>query len=721
MMATWQEIAAAEVFLKKKLIEYVAQSNVPALAAVLVRDAGATIVSGQEGIRKLGATGDQNTVQDTDRFNTGSISKVLAAHLIGALIDSKNKPDGLSWDSTLGEVMPELFLLPGAKPVYQSVTIDQYSAHVSGMPYTPFGQPSNDGVTGNPSDFTPEGRIALRRFYVQNAIKDALVTKCAISKQDGDATCNQWGQHDMPRPGEMVCEPGLCMNYSGGQIINAAMLERLTGTVFEDLMQQYIFGPLNMTRSRFGRASEGADDGPWQHTWDAANFKVAPNPATQLLTNDASPRNPVGGMCCNAADLGRFLAETVRPVSQVFTFDTRRSMQSTVVSANSNYMRGAWVSDTPGSPTADIGYVGDNGSMYAEMHASLSNLTAVGAMCNMNNTFAGAAVADMIDTARAFDTNWTSLFGDGAPEPRVCAHAMPALVATGNLGRNLTVFARRQSGEMIRRHSADGGKNWGAAIGFPGWTMTSGLAAAATPDGAHMYLFGRGTDNQIWFAKASVGRQQAWQGSWAVPFGTFMTGPAVGVTANGQGLHLVAVGMDRRMYHTQSGDGGQTWGTVTTIGAGTFTSAPAITVSSDGSIVHVFGRGEDYRIWTNSNAGLGWQPHWAPIGQGVFTSGPGATASDDGSRVHVIGRGTDRNMWHNWTGGFGQDWQPHWKALAPLGALTSAPAVAMHGPGPDIYLAAFGGDFAIWTNHTANEGGTWDGFAKVGPDPGLFI
>ncbi len=707
-MSTWQEIAAAETFLYKKLGEYVVQCNVPALGAVLVRDAGSTIVGGQLGIRKAGATGDQNMVQDTDRFNLGSISKVLAAHLIGALIDAKTA--GLSWQSTLGQVMPELSF---PNPVYKDVTIDQYSAHVSGMPYNPLTQPSDDYAS------LGIGAKESRLLYVANAVKDALVSRC---NQPADPACNPWGNHDSPVAGEMVCTPGKCMNYSGGQIINAAMLERLTGGVFEDLMQQYIFGPLNMTRSKFGRASEGDDDGPWQHAWDAGNFAVTPWDGAQSPAYDHSPRNPVGRMCCNAADLGQFLAETVRPNPQAFQLSTLQSMQSFQVSPVSSFTRGAWSSSAPGSIIADLGYSGDDGYMFATISASLSKKTAVGAMCNMNSTLATAGVNDMLVTARAFDQNWNVLFGAGAPEPRACVHAMPALVATGSSGEALTVFARTRDGELIRRQSTDGGKNWGAAIPFPGWIMTSGLSAAATPDGSNMFVFGRGSDNQIWFGKSSDGGK-TWQGAWAVPFGSFMTGPAVGVGFDGQSISidLVAIGMDRKMYYIHSGDGGTTWGATKTIGQGTFTSAPAIAVSGSGSSVHVFGRGDDFRLWTNWNlANSGWQPHWMPIGQGIFTSGPGAAISADGSQMHIICRGTDRDMWHNWTTGAGQPFQPHWKTLAS-GSYVSAPAVAVDGPGQNIYLAAFGDDFSIYTNHSASVGGPWDGPNQVWPNPGLFI
>lgn len=173
------------------------------------------------------------------------------------------------------------------------------------------------------------------------------------------------------------------------------------------------------------------------------------------------------------------------------------------------------------------------------------------------------------------------------------------------------------------------------------------------------------------------------------------------------------------MYYIESGDGGQNWSQVSAIGQGTFTSAPAIIASTDGNVVRVFGRGGDFRIWNNWNASPGWQPHWAPIGQGVFTSGPAAVASGNGALVHIIARGTDRNMWQNFTTGFNTPFQPHWQPLAPVGSFISAPALTMHGS--NIYLAAFGDDFAIWVDQSADAGGSWKGASQVGPNPGLFI
>src|SRR5215831_1410543 len=68
----------------------------------------------------------------------------------------------------------------------------------------------------------------------------------------------------------------------------------------------------------------------------------------------------------------------------------------------------------------------------------------------------------------------------------------------------------------------------------------------------------------------------------------------------------------------------------------------------------------------------------------------------------------------------GAAWQPHWKSLSS-GSFVSAPAPAADSLGQNLYVAALGDDFAIWVNHSAGEGGPWDGPRPVGPEPGLLI
>ena len=207
--------------------------------------------------------------------------------------------------------------------------------------------------------------------------------------------------------------------------------------------------------------------------------------------------------------------------------------------------------------------------------------------------------------------------------------------------------------------------------------MTSGIAAAAAPNGA-VYVCGRGTDNQIWYGKSANGATR-WSGAWAVPMGLFETGPAIGIDATGAVVHVAAVGTDHKMLLGRSLSGGTSWMDAKTIGSGLFTSNPAIAVSADGQIIHVFGRGTDYRIWYNksTNSGDDFQPHWTPIGEGIFTTGPAAGCSSNGARVHVAARGfwqdgIGYSLWTNTSANVGNNFNKHWQRTN-LGQFLYAP------------------------------------------------
>src|ERR671932_561472 len=343
----------AKLFLEQKLRETIAECDVPALSAVLVRDEGHTIVAGQQGIRKVGATGVQNNIQPHDKFNLGSISKVFTGNLIGKLI--QNGVGNLQWDTKLIDVYPTIGIIPGMHSVYKNVTIEQFLEHTSGKTY-------------------------------------------------------------------------------------------------EDLMEEHIYNPLGMTNSGFGVLSLGVLDGTWQHGWDSNSFTINPDLNTKKDAYSWHPRNPVGGECCSAADMGKFLQEQVRPDPQVFDKATRATMQTHQVTTASNHVRGAWVSSEPGSTQADIWHNGDNGVSYAHIVVSLSQKIGYGAMSNVNITFGAPAVNEMHEVARAMHSNWNALFTDPNAKFWECAHPMPAVVLEG---QKMIVFGRQHDGKVLRRRSTN--------------------------------------------------------------------------------------------------------------------------------------------------------------------------------------------------------------------------------------------------------------------------
>ena len=103
----------ADVFLQQKVLETLGEYGVPGLAAAVVASHGAQTASAQKGTRKVGGGGTNNAILPVDRFNLGSVSKVITGYLMARLI--QDSVGGLKWETTLGEVFPELASLPAGR------------------------------------------------------------------------------------------------------------------------------------------------------------------------------------------------------------------------------------------------------------------------------------------------------------------------------------------------------------------------------------------------------------------------------------------------------------------------------------------------------------------------------------------------------------------------------------------------------------------------------
>jgi CubicO group peptidase (beta-lactamase class C family) len=669
-------------FLEQKLRETISECAVPALAAVLVRDRGDIVVSAQQGVRKLGASGEANQVQPTDKFNLGSVSKVFTGNLIGKLI--QDGVGDLGWTSRIADVYASIWDNPLSRDGYKDVTVEQLIAHTSGMPYTPASDDVDDFEKYTADDMTKTKLRARRRLYIKNAVLDKP-------------------EYSPPNSGFV---------YSGGGIIAASMFEYKTGSTYEDLLKEHIFDPLGMSDSATGRTAKANLDGPWQHAWDPATMKSSPDPRTHMTAFDWHCRAPVGGVCMSAADMGKFIREQVRDDPKLFSKSTREMLQTHRVSAASDTVRGGWVSSNPGSENAVLWHTGDIEVAYASLVVNLAERTGSAAMSNTNSTFSGPAAAEMIEVTRAMHDNWDSLFGSGSPALVECVHPMPALARAGN---KLWFFARTHEGKVHRRRSKDAGTSWEALGDFGAVTMNSGLAADASSDGKHIYMVGRGLDNRMWFC-SSHDAGATWQGSTPIEAGVFITGPAVVVDATGQKVRVFGIGNDRKMWRAHTDDGGKTWIGWSPIGAGVFTSAPAAAASSDGKVIHVFGRGDDMRCWRNvsTDGGETFEPHWSPIGKGIFTSSLAACASSDGETVHVLGRGTDRAMWRNASSDKGGTWKPHWLAIEG-GVFSSAPALACSDNALELHVLGFGTDFRVYGTRSGSGAVDWAKWTSKGP------
>jgi CubicO group peptidase (beta-lactamase class C family) len=229
------------------------QYNLPALAVVVVKD-GKICDRAAVGVRK---SGDPTPVTIDDQFHIGSCTKSMTATLAAMFIEEGK----LRWDTTIAEVFPEL--KGKMDKQYETVTVEQLLTQRGGVP----GKPP---AAAWKRAWEQKGTPTEQRYELIKAV--------------------------LAQPPEAA--PGTRMIYSNqGYTIVGAMLEKITGKSWEDLITEKLFKPLHMDSAGFGPpGTVGKVDQPWGHTQ-----KLLP---TQ---NDNPPAiAPAGRVHCSLSDLARY-------------------------------------------------------------------------------------------------------------------------------------------------------------------------------------------------------------------------------------------------------------------------------------------------------------------------------------------------------------------------------------------------------------------------------
>jgi CubicO group peptidase (beta-lactamase class C family) len=226
-------VSGAQTSLNDILTPYLARYDLPALAAAVVQD-GKIIARGAVGTRRAGAA---IPVTIKDRFHLGSDTKAMTA-LLAAMLVEENK---LRWDSTVAEVFPELSatMTPGLR----GVTLEQLLSHTSGIP------PDNQAF-GNllAKSLRQEGNLDEMRLWL----------------------VRQWSKQPL------AAKPGTKFAYANmNYVIAGAMLERLTGKTWDELITERIFIPLGLKTAGLGaQSSLGRIDAPLGHVKIAGKTKA---------------------------------------------------------------------------------------------------------------------------------------------------------------------------------------------------------------------------------------------------------------------------------------------------------------------------------------------------------------------------------------------------------------------------------------------------------------
>lgn len=240
------EANSANAALRAELERLRKKHGFPALAAGATMS-GSIKALAAVGIRKVGT---EESAQVDDRFHIGSCTKAMTATLAGLLVQEGR----IQWQSTVASVLPD------SEKMHldcRSITLEMLLTHRAGLP-------------ANSSAYGPQSasNTARRLFYLQRV----LSTK-------------------PPKT------PGSAFEYSNaGYIIAGAMLERVAGEPWEDLMRKRLFKPLGMASAGFGPPSSASRaDQPWGHVWKSGRFAPA-------YGDNPPPLGPAGTVHCSLAD-----------------------------------------------------------------------------------------------------------------------------------------------------------------------------------------------------------------------------------------------------------------------------------------------------------------------------------------------------------------------------------------------------------------------------------
>jgi len=223
------------------------------IGAILRGDSVAAI--GAAGVRKAGSP---EPIGVGDRVHIGSCTKAMTATMIGTLVDAGK----LRWDSTLGEVFPDR--AEKLHPDYRAVTLTQLLSHRAGLP--------------------------------ANAPWRTLAPLASPTEQRRAILGRMLGEAPGSRPGTAYLYSNL------GYALAGLMAEQVSGTPWDRLMRERVFGPLGMASAGFGPPGDpGRVDQPWGH-------RIVGEESRPVHFDNPPAMGPAGTVHCSVPDWARFAA-----------------------------------------------------------------------------------------------------------------------------------------------------------------------------------------------------------------------------------------------------------------------------------------------------------------------------------------------------------------------------------------------------------------------------
>jgi CubicO group peptidase (beta-lactamase class C family) len=242
-----QEAKDSWTDLRAELEKVRSEHRIQGIVALVVRG-DRVIAQGAAGVRKGGAT---EAITVHDQLHLGSCTKAMTATLAAMLVDEGK----LRWTTTLDQLFGDT--VPNIHPAWRNVTLHQVLVHRAGL------HRGDDPGIGLDARLIPEKATLpeVRRILIREQLSRA--------------------------PPE--AQPGEREIYSNvGFVLVGAVLEKITGQAWEDLMQERLFKPLGIVTGGFGAPGKaGLVEQPWGH--DRSGDPIEPGGARSDLPRYAGP------------------------------------------------------------------------------------------------------------------------------------------------------------------------------------------------------------------------------------------------------------------------------------------------------------------------------------------------------------------------------------------------------------------------------------------------
>lgn len=330
-----------------------ATQNLPALGCAVIRS-NRIVGFGVTGVRKSGAS---PKVTPQDLWHHGSLTKSMTATLAAIMVQEGK----IQWSTRLVDVFPDK--AAAMKPGWELATLELLLANRAGAM----------------GDLGPSGIWSQLWNHAGTPTEQRLLLLDRLTALAPKTT------------------PGTAYEYSNaGFALAGAMLEKVAGIPWEDLITQKLFLPLGMTSAGFGvPASPRYIDQPWGHT-GSGTTRTPMAPGTDA---DNPPGiGPAGTVHCNLSDFARYVAFHLagsRGQAELISPEAFTKLH-TALENNSNYALGWNIGERPWAQGKTISHTGSNLQWYTNVWIAPNRDWACVVVTNFGGTGAFAATDSVV-------------------------------------------------------------------------------------------------------------------------------------------------------------------------------------------------------------------------------------------------------------------------------------------------------------------------------------